>query len=140
MTKEIWLNLPVKNIEVSINFFSQLGFRFNEAHSNNESACMILGEKEIVVMLFQEALFKSFIGHDIADTSKGSEVLISLDAGSREEVDELSAKASRAGAFLFARPSEVQGWMYGCGFADPDGHRWNVLYMDKDAGRKQINT
>lgn len=131
MTKEIWINLPVKNIQCSKSFFAELGFKFNESHSNAESACLILGSNGLVVMLFQEALFKSFTGHDVSDTNKGSEVLISFDADSRQEVDEMMKRARNAGAFIFGEPSEVQGWMYGCGFADPDGHRWNMLYMDK---------
>ena len=91
---------------------------------------MIIGEKKMRVMLFNEANFRQFTGHEVSDTTKGSEVLISFDAESREDVDELARKAEQAGGYLYGKPSESQGWMYGCGFADPDGHRWNVLYMD----------
>jgi predicted lactoylglutathione lyase len=81
-------------------------------------------------MLFPEATFESFIQHTITDTTQNSEILISIDAESIEEVDELAQKAVAAGGILFGKPSLVQGWMYGCGFTDLDGHRWNVLYMD----------
>ena len=131
MTKEIWLNLPVKDIARSKAFFTALGFTFDPRHGNsNEAAGMIIGEKKMMVMLFNEANFRNFTGHDISDTSKGSEVLISFDAESREEVDELARKAEAAGGQVYGKPGESQGWMYGCGIIDPDGHRWNALYMD----------
>ena len=83
-----------------------------------------------MVMLFAENIFESFTRHAITDTKQSTEVLFSIDAESREEVDELAKKAASAGGTVFAQPGEKDGWMYGCGFADPDGHRWNVLYMD----------
>jgi len=131
MTKEIWLNLPVKDIARSKAFFTALGFTFDPRHGDsNEAAGMIIGEKKMMVMLFNEANFRNFTGHDISDTTKGSEVLISFDAESREEVDELARKAEQAGGQVYGKPGESQGWLYGCGFADPDGHRWNALFMD----------
>jgi predicted lactoylglutathione lyase len=133
MTKEIWINLPVKNIAASKVFFTKLGFSFNSQFGNTEhSACLVVGSKNIAVMLFDENLFKSFTQNEIADTKKVTEVLFSIDAESREEVDELAKKAAEAGGIVFGAPQENQGWMYGCGFTDLDGHRWNVLYMDMD--------
>ena len=130
MTKQIWLNLPVKNIEKSKQFFSSIGFSFNEEYSNQHSACMLVGDKNFVVMLFEESLFSTFVQNTIADTQTHSEVLISIDAESRQEVEELAQKVDEAGGVVFAKPAENQGWMYGCGFSDLDGHRWNVLFMD----------
>ena len=131
MTKEIWINLPVKDIAVSKEFFTKLGFAFNSEFGNTaHSACLNIGSKNVAVMLFADHLFKSFTQNDIADTSKVTEVLLSIDAESREEVDELAKKAAEAGGIVFGKPQENQGWMYGCGFSDLDGHRWNVLYMD----------
>lgn len=130
MTKQIWLNLPVKNIEKSKQFFSSIGFSFNEEYSNEHSACMLVGDKNFVVMLFEETMFASFVQNTIADTQTHSEMLISIDAESRQEVEELAQKVDEAGGVVFAKPSENQGWMYGCGFSDLDGHRWNVLFMD----------
>ncbi len=132
MTKEIWMNLPVKNIAASKEFFTKIGFSFNLQFGNTEhSACLLVGSKNVVVMLFEESLFKSFTQNEIADTKKVNEVLFSIDAESREEVDELARKAAAAGGIVFGKPEENQGWMYGCGFTDLDGHRWNVLFMDK---------
>ena len=81
-------------------------------------------------MLFKEAVFNGFTKNKIADTSQATEVLFSIDAESRDEVDEMANKAASAGGTVFSQPAELQGWMYGCGFSDPDGHRWNVLFMD----------
>lgn len=131
MTKELWINLPVKDVNKAREFFTKLGFTLNPHYGNSdESASFLVGSKSIVVMLFAEAAFKNFTRHEIADTKKGTEVLLSIDAESRAEVDELARKAEMAGGTVFGKPAEHQGWMYGCGFADLDGHRWNVLYMD----------
>ena len=138
MTKEFWINLPVKDIHRSKAFFQKLGFRFNEAHGGPpNSACMLVGAKNVVVMLFEEPMFKGFVGHSISDTAKGTEVLFSIDAENREEVDELAQKAEAAGGTVYGPPGENGGWMYGCGFIDLDGHRWNVLYMDMSKLPKQ---
>jgi uncharacterized protein len=131
MTKELWINLPVKDTNISKEFFTKLGFSFNPRFSsNNEIACITIGTKNINVMLFKEAAFIGFTKNKLADTSQATEVLFSIDAESREEVDEMAKKAADAGGTIFSKPAESQGWMYGCAFADPDGHRWNVLYMD----------
>ncbi|MNX28861.1 Glyoxalase-like domain protein [compost metagenome] len=130
MAKQIWLNLPVKEIVQSKIFFTKIGFSFNEQHDTDHSAAMLVGEKNFVVMLFEESMFEGFVQNKISDTNSSSEVLISIDAESREEVDELAQKVIEAGGTVFAKPAESQGWMYGCGFADLDGHRWNVLFMD----------
>jgi predicted lactoylglutathione lyase len=130
MVKQIWLNLPVKNIEKSKAFFSKIGFAFNEAHDTEASTCMLVGESNFVVMLFEESMFAGFSQNRLTDTQTSSEILISIDAETRKEVDEFAVKVQEAGGDLFAKPAESEGWMYGCGFADLDGHRWNVLYMD----------
>ncbi|AOC94040.1 Glyoxalase-like domain protein [Flavobacterium anhuiense] len=130
MTKQIWLNLPVKDVAKAKDFFWKIGFSFNEQHDTPSSTCMVVGEGHFVIMLFEEMLFSSFSKNNITDTNSSSEVLISIDAESREEVDELAEKVKEAGGTIFAPPAENQGWMYGCGFADLDGHRWNILFMD----------
>jgi uncharacterized protein len=131
MTKKFWINLPVRDIKRSVDFFTKLGFKFNTQMGNTEnSACLLLGEKGVVVMLFTEPTFKGFTNSEIADTQKVSEVLLSIDAESKEEVDEIINKAVQAGARSKHKPGKMEGWMYGSVFTDPDGHRWNVLYMD----------
>lgn len=130
MTKELWLNLPVKDIDKSKAFFTRIGFSFNEDRESETMAAMIVGEKKVPVMLIEESTFKNFIRHNITDTKKSSEIIISFDAESRKEVDELAQKVEKAGGTVFGEPSEIEGWMYGCAFTDLDGHRWNALYMD----------
>ena len=131
MTKEIWINLPVKNVPRAAQFFKSIGFAINPHYNNSDSsASFFIGEKKIVLMLFNEDQFKSFTKANIADTGAGSEVLFSIAAESPADVDEIAKKAEAAGGIVFGKPTDIQGWMYGCGFCDPDGHRWNVLYMD----------
>jgi predicted lactoylglutathione lyase len=131
MTKQFWVNLPVKDVARSREFFSKLGFSFNQQYGNSEENCALsIGDNKVIVMLFTEPLFKGFARHEIADVNQGSEVLFSIDAESREEVDEMAARAREAGGVVFGEPGEKDGWMYGCGFSDLDGHRWSVLYMD----------
>jgi predicted lactoylglutathione lyase len=131
MTKEIWLNLPVKDVAKSKEFFRNIGFTFNTKYGDSDmSASLQVGEKGIIVMLFHESMFKNFTQNDVADTEAGNEILISFDAESPAEVDELARKVEAAGGNVFGKPGDIQGWMYGCGFADLDGHRWNAVYMD----------
>ncbi|MBS7252604.1 VOC family protein [Flavobacterium branchiicola] len=130
MTKQIWLNLPVKDVAKAKKFFWEIGFSFNEQHDTSSSTCMVVGETHFVVMLFEDSLFTSFSQNSLTDTKQSSEVLISIDAESKEEVDELAKKVKNAGGEIFSPPAESQGWMYGFGFSDLDGHRWNVLFMD----------
>ncbi|MES2277812.1 MAG: VOC family protein [Bacteroidota bacterium] len=130
MTKEFWLNLPVKDIKKSRAFFEEAGFKFNPQYAGENSDCLMIGSKGVIVMLFEEPQFKGFTGAEVTDTGRSTEMLLSFDAESPGEVDEWAKKAEAAGGTVFGKPSSIQGWMYGCGFADIDGHRWNVLYMD----------
>jgi uncharacterized protein len=130
MTKEFWINLPVKDINKSKAFFTKLGFSLNPQFSNSdEMVSLMIGNKNVIVNFFPEPTFKSFTGNEIADTKQATEVLLSIDAESREEVDEMLKEAVKAGGIICKEPGG-QGWLYGCVFADLDGHRWNVLYMD----------
>ncbi|MNK25817.1 Glyoxalase-like domain protein [compost metagenome] len=130
MPKEIWLNLPVKDVEASRDFFTAIGFTPKpEQSAPGERACFLAGKT--VVMLFADSIFKIISGGlDMNDTSSTAQVLISFDAESKEEIDELAQKVKEAGGNVFSDPAEHQGWMYGFAFADLDGHRWNGLYMD----------
>ena len=140
MIKEIWMNLPVKDINKSKEFFTKLGFSFNEKCGNSEdSARLIIGEKNINVMLFAENTFKGFTKNEISDGKRATEVLFSLEAESRAEVDEMVKKVANAGGTIFSQPKEIQGWMYGFGFADLDDHRWNVMHMDMSKMQEEKN-
>jgi len=131
MSGALWLNLPVREPERAKAFYTQLGFRLNEQYASQDgSFSLIVGDNQVVLMLFPESAFRGFAGIGVADSWQGTEVLFSLGANSRDEVDEFALNAERAGGTVFSKPGEKGGWMYGCGFADPDGHRWNALYMD----------
>ena len=131
MAKDFWLNLPVKDVKRSRDFFTKLGFKFSPRFGENDnSAALLVGEKSTVVMLFEEPQFKGFVNNEVANTITGAEVLLSFDAQSKEEVDEIAKMATDAGGKTNHKPSAMTGWMYACVFSDPDGHRWNVLHMD----------
>ncbi len=131
MTKEIWINLPVKDINKAVTFFTKMGFTLNERNPVTETmASFFIGEKKMVLMLFRDDVLSGFSGSNIADTSKGNEVLFSIDAESPQEVDEMLQKAENAGGTIYAKGGEKDGWMYGGGFIDLDGHRWSLLHMD----------
>ncbi len=130
MTKELWINLPVKDVKKSKEFFTRIGFTPEESNETADMTCVKVEEKNIAVLLFAEETLKGFMKSDISDTKAGSEMLISFDAESRGEVDDTASKVFDAGGTIFSEPAEIQGWMYGFAFADLDGHRWNMLYMD----------
>ncbi|WP_316799332.1 VOC family protein [Pedobacter frigidisoli] len=131
MTKSIWINLPVKDINASKRFFSALGFTLNTQYGVREdSASFLIGDSNFVLMLFEKSLFEGFAGVEVSDKRLGNEVLFSIDAESPEEVDELADKIVAAGGTIYGEPGYKDGWMYGCGFIDLDGQRWSILYMD----------
>src|SRR5690554_6269605 len=129
--KQLWLNLPVKNIERSKKFFLDIGFRENPIHKDSLNLVgLLIGNQDFVLMLFPEEDFKSFANHEVSDTEKGSEMLINIDAQSKEEVDEMEALVRKAGGEVYQSATVSQSWLYGFGFKDLDGHRWAVIYMD----------
>lgn len=130
MTKEIWINLPVKNVNAAKEFFVSLGFTFKATHSYANMAAMSVSQKNIAIMLFDNNTFRHINQSELANTTQVSEVMFSLDAETKEEVDEWAEIVEKAGGIVFSQPATVQGWMYGCAFTDLDGHRWNVLHMD----------
>jgi uncharacterized protein len=135
MAKQIFVNLPVSDLNKTKTFFAKLGFTFNPQYTNEKAACMII-EKNIFSMLITKPFFKTFTKKEIADAKKTTEVLVALSAGSRKEVDELIKKAVAAGG-KEARDPEDHGWMYGRSFEDLDGHIWEVFYADEKALKKQ---
>ncbi|THE13005.1 glyoxalase/bleomycin resistance/extradiol dioxygenase family protein [Bacillus timonensis] len=126
--QNIFVNLPVKNLEKTMEFFSKLGFEFNPQFTNESATCMVIG-KSLYAMLLVEDYFKSFTKKDIPDTTKSAEAIIALSVESREEVDELTEKALTAGAKPTSEPQD-HGFMYSRSFADLDGHLWEVFFMD----------
>ena len=127
----IWLNLPVKDLEKSKAFFRNIGFRENPRHRNAAHVgSFLIGKDNFCLMLFPEDVFKGFAKSEVSDTNKGSEMLINIDAETREEVDAMAETVKNAGGKIISNPGEAEGWMYAFGFEDPDGHRWCMLHMD----------
>jgi predicted lactoylglutathione lyase len=131
MTTKIFVNLPVRSLDRSVEFFTQLGFRFNPQFTDETATCMIVSE-HIFVMLLTEAKFKTFTPKEICDASKSTEVLVCLSRESREKVDEMVSKAVAAGGTTYSEPQDY-GFMYAHGFQDLDGHIWELIYMEPDA-------
>jgi uncharacterized protein len=132
MNRMIFVNLPVNDLADSKAFYTGLGFSINEQFSDEQAACIVVSET-IYVMLLVEDRFKDFINGEISDAHQSSEVLLCLSAESRAEVDRLVAAALAHGGKPW-KPVLEQGPMYGHSFADPDGHVWEVLYMEMAAG------
>jgi predicted lactoylglutathione lyase len=134
MATKIFVNLPVKDLDKTIAFFTKLGFKFNPQFTDEKGTCMIVGE-DIFVMLLVEKFFKTFTKKEICDAAKSTEVILALSAESREKVDQMMNKAISAGGTEFRDPQDY-GWMYGRGFQDIDGHLWEVFHMDESAIKK----
>ncbi|MRG45418.1 glyoxalase/bleomycin resistance/extradiol dioxygenase family protein [Chitinophaga sp. SYP-B3965] len=128
MATKVFINLPVKDLTASMNFFTSLGFSFNPQFTDEKAGCMVISDS-IYAMMLQEEYFKTFTKKEISDAKKTTEVLIALDAASREEVQQLVEKAKKAGGDIYAEAQDY-GWMYQHGFADLDGHQWEIAYMD----------
>ena len=129
LSRKIFINLPIKDLTKTIEFFTKLGFTFNPQFTNENATCMIVSE-DIYFMLLVEKFFKTFIEKEISDATKNTEVLLGLTAGSRKEVDDMVHKAIQAGG-KEPRPAQDHGWMYGRVFEDLDGHIWEIFYMDE---------
>lgn len=129
MATKIFVNLPVSDLNRSKTFFEGLGFTFNPQFSDENAACMVISDT-IYAMLLTEPYFGTFTKKQICNAHEHTEVLIALDAGSRDEVQQTIAKAKELGATIYNEPAD-HGWMYQHSFADLDGHQWEFAYMDE---------
>ncbi len=133
---KMFINLPVKDLNNSINFFTQLGFTFAPEFTDHKATCIEIAENMNVMLLVDER-FKEVSHKEICDTEQQTEVLIALQAESRDEVDELVEKAVKAGGKTYTAAQD-HGWMYGHGFEDLDGHQWEIFYMDHHLKRQSM--
>jgi uncharacterized protein len=130
--KQIFVNLPVRDLKRTRDFFGKLGFPFNPVFTDDNAACMVISEN-IYAMLLVEKFFKGFIpDKEICDSRKSTEAIVALSAGSRQEVDDLIRKVISAGGSEY-RQAQDYGWMYGRAFQDVDGHIWEVFHANLDA-------
>jgi uncharacterized protein len=131
MSKQIFVNLPVKDLNQSVEFFTKLGFSFNPQFTDETTTCMIVSD-DIFVMLLIHDKFKTFTPNAICDATKSTEVLVSLSSESRTAVDDIVSKAIAAGGKTYNEPQD-HGFMYAHEFQDLDGHIWEIVYMEPDA-------
>lgn len=127
MNTQIFVNLPVKDLNKSVGFFTQLGYSFNPQCTDETATCLIVSDT-IFVMLLTEAKFKTFTPKVICDATKCTEVLLCLSYDSREAVDEMVLKAVSAGGSTYNEPQD-HGFMYAHGYQDLDGHIWELVHM-----------
>lgn len=128
MPTKIFVNLPVKDLDRSVEVFTKLGYSFNAQFTDANATCMIIGD-DIFVMLLVEPFFQTFTPRPIADATRSTEVLMGLSAESRDAVNRIVETAFAAGARRVKDPSD-HGFMYGWGFEDLDGHIWEYFWMD----------
>ena len=127
MHSEIYVNLPVKDLRRSVDFFKKLGYTFNQQFTDDNATCMELGGN-LYAMLLTEKFFSSFTNKSITDTSQSTEVLTCVACSSKQQVDELVARARAAGAKV-PRTAQDHGFMYAHGYEDLDGHTWELVHM-----------
>jgi predicted lactoylglutathione lyase len=133
MAQKIFINLPVRDLRKSSDFFGKLGFTFDARFTDDTAACMTISE-DIFVMLLTENKFKTFTPKQICDATKSTEVLVCLSSSSRHEVNDMVRKAVAAGATTYKEPQD-HGFMYGHGFQDLDGHIWEFVFMEPSASK-----
>lgn len=126
MHRMIFVNLPVADLDRSRAFFAALGYRFDERFSDDRALCLVLGEN-LYAMLLRREFFAEFTPGPVSES--GTEVLLGLSTDSRDAVDRVVEQAVAAGGS--AVRAEDHGWMYGRSFTDPDGHVWEIMWMDQ---------
>jgi uncharacterized protein len=131
MAAKIFVNLPVKDLNKSMEFFTKLDFKFNPQFTDETAACMIVSE-DIFVMLLTRDKFKTFTPKEICDATKNTEVLVCLSSESRDKVNDMVRKAVAGGGSTYNEPQD-HGFMYGHGFQDLDDHIWELIYMEANA-------
>lgn len=131
MPRKLFVNLPVRDLSRSKEFFGRLGFEFNPQFTDDKAACMVISE-EAYVMLIAEPFFRTFTKRAICDASTHAEGIFALSCQSRAEVDQMVRTAVAAGGRHAMEPTD-HGFMYEWSFQDPDGHQWGPLWMDPEA-------
>lgn len=134
MSRKIFVNMPVRDLKKSMDFFAKLGFTFNPQFTDETAACMVVSD-DIYAMLLTLDKFKTFTPKRVCDATQETEVLVCLSASNRTEVDDMVRKAVSAGGTLYKEPQDC-GFMYGHGFQDLDGHIWELAFMEPSAIRK----
>lgn len=133
MPTRIFVNLPVKSLDRLVAFFAHLGYGFDLRFTNENATCMVVADN-IFVMLLVESFFQTFTSKPIANAHKTTEAILCIGVDSRAAVDSLVDKALAFGATVSGETRDL-GFMYQRGYQDLDGHLWEVVHMEPDAGR-----
>jgi predicted lactoylglutathione lyase len=128
MATQIFMNLPVRDLDRSVQFFTALGFSFNPDYTDENATCMVIND-DAYVMLLVEKFFKTFTSKEIVDATSATEAIMAFSVDSRDAVDQMVGKALAAGG-TESQPVQDYGFMYSHSFQDPDGHLWEVMWMD----------
>ena len=129
--RDLFVNLAVDDLERSVDFFTQLGFTFDPRFTDESATCMIVGDDAFVMLLVKDR-FKDFTKKSVADSTSQTEAILAVSAESREEVDDLAETALAAGGSAANEPMDMD-FMYSRSFQDPDGHIWELVWMDMEA-------
>jgi predicted lactoylglutathione lyase len=125
--KFIWANLVSNNIEATTKFYAELGFAANGGPKSDEATSFVFGQNKFVINFFTRARLRKDVNGNLSNPISSNEVMFSLSAQTRDEVDEWADKVVAAGGTVFSEAQEYEKG-YTLGFADPDGHKFNVLY------------
>lgn len=129
MSKQIFINLPVRDLKKATEFYTAIGAAKNPQFSDDTASCMVLSES-IFVMLLTHAKWATFTSKPIVDARRESEVMLALSAENRELVDQITAAAGANGGKADVNPKQDHGFMYGRSFEDVDGHIWECVFVD----------
>jgi predicted lactoylglutathione lyase len=129
--RKLFVNLAVEDLDRSVEFFTKLGFTFDPRFTDETATCMVVGEDAFVMLLVHDR-FKDFTKKDLADSRAQTEAILGVSAESREQVDDLAETALAAGGAPASEPIDMD-FMYGRSFLDPDGHQWELIWMDPSA-------
>ena len=131
MSRKLFVNLPVEDLDRAVRFFGGLGFEFDPRFTDETATCMLIGE-DAYAMLLVRPRFQDFTKKQLADATTHTEAILAVTADTREEVDDLAEKALASGATAASDPLELD-FMYSRSFNDPDGHLWEIFWMDPAA-------
>ncbi|MGN6638960.1 MAG: VOC family protein [Mucilaginibacter sp.] len=127
--KMIWANVAVDDLQRTRNFYSRLGFKSNDPHQSADLTSFFFGDNNLVIHFFKRSVLEPNIKGQLTDTKTSNEIIFTLSAQSKDEVDNWAKEIESAGGRLVSQPEEFGKGYYGFVFADPDGHKFNVFYM-----------
>ena len=130
--ENVWLNLPVKNLDKTDKFYKTIGFKPNgKKYKTDELVSFLAGSNKLIIHFFKQKIFEKFVGNKAVNATKSSEIIITIGAKTKKEIEKITGKVEKAGGKVIAKPNRYDGY-FGSTFADPDGHKFNFLLLEKD--------